>query len=165
MGAGLRIGLGYDVHALVPDRLLVLGGVTIPFELGLDGHSDADVLAHAVMDALLGAARADDIGALFPDDDPAFLGADSMVLLRTVSGHIRGLGFDIVDCDTVVCAQSPRLSPYRQLMRENLASAMGVDVDRVGMKATTSERLGFEGRHEGISARAVVLLERCDRLD
>ena len=155
---GLRIGLGYDVHALVEGRKLVLGGVQIDHPRGLDGHSDADVLAHAIADAVLGAARAGDIGKLFPDTDPAYAGADSMKLLAQVAAHVRSLGFEIVDVDAVVAAQAPKLSPYREDMRANLAAALGVEVDSVGVKATTTEHLGFEGREEGISAQAVALL-------
>ena len=155
---GLRIGLGYDVHALVEGRMLVLGGVQIDHPWGLDGHSDADVLAHAIADAVLGAARAGDIGKLFPDTDPAYAGADSMKLLAQVAAHVRSLGFEIVDVDAVVAAQAPKLSPYREDMRANLAAALGVEVDSVGVKATTTEHLGFEGREEGISAQAVALL-------
>lgn len=158
---GLRIGQGMDVHAFAEGRKLVIGGVDIPHDRGLDGHSDADVLAHAVMDALLGAARAGDIGKLFPPDDPAYEGADSIELLARVAEHVRGLGFDILDVDSVIAAQAPKLSPYRDQMRENLASAMGLPVENVGCKATTTERLGFEGREEGISATAVCLLARC----
>lgn len=160
---GMRIGLGYDVHQLVEGRELILGGVHIPHTLGLLGHSDADVLAHAIADALLGAARAGDIGKLFPDTDPRYAGADSLKLLAAVADHVRALGFEIVDVDSVVAAQKPKLSPHREAMRENLASAMGIDVDAVGVKATTTEHLGFEGREEGISAQAVALLARCSR--
>lgn len=156
----LRTGLGMDVHAFAEGRKLILGGVDVPFERGLDGHSDADVLAHAVADALLGAARAGDIGKLFPDTDPAYKGADSLKLLAAVADHVRGLGFDIVDVDSVLAAQAPKLSPYRDAMRENLAKAMDVPVDAVGVKATTTEHLGFEGRGEGISAWATCLLSR-----
>jgi len=156
----LRIGLGHDVHAFAADRKLILGGVEIDYELGLAGHSDADVLAHAISDALLGAARAGDIGKLFPDTDPAYAGADSMRLLSEVAAHVRSLGFKIIDIDSVICAQEPKLSPHRDAMRENLAAAMGVEVDCVGVKATTTEGLGFEGRKEGISASAVALLSR-----
>lgn len=159
--SSLRIGLGTDVHALVEGRKLILGGVDIPHSRGLLGHSDADVLAHAVSDALLGAARAGDIGKLFPDTDPAYAGADSLKLLAEVARHVRGLGFEIVDVDSVVTAQAPKLSPHREAMRANLAKAMGIPVDNVGVKATTSEWLGYEGREEGITAQAVVLLERC----
>lgn len=159
--SSLRIGLGTDVHALVEGRKLILGGVDIPHSRGLLGHSDADVLAHAISDALLGAARAGDIGKLFPDTDPAYAGADSLKLLAEVAKHVRGLGFEIVDVDSVVTAQAPKLSPHREAMRANLAKAMGIPVDNVGVKATTSEWLGYEGREEGITAQAVVLLERC----
>ena len=161
MTASLRIGLGVDVHALVPDRKLILGGVDIPHSLGLLGHSDADVLAHAISDALLGAARAGDIGKLFPDTDPRYAGADSLMLLSQVAAHVRSLGFKILDVDSVITAQAPKLSPYREAMRENLARAMGIAVENVGVKATTSEHLGYEGREEGISVEAVALLERC----
>ena len=162
MAAGsLRIGLGTDVHALAEGRRLILGGVDIPHERGLLGHSDADVLAHAVSDALLGAARAGDIGKLFPDTDPAYAGADSMRLLAEVAAHVRSLGFEIVDVDSVVTALAPMLSPHRDAMRKNLADAMGIPVENVGVKATTSEWLGYEGREEGITAQAVALLERC----
>ena len=154
-----RIGHGFDVHAFAPDRRLVLGGVEIPSELGLLGHSDADVLTHALMDALLGAMRAEDIGVLFPDTDPAYEGADSLVLLAHVAALARELGFDIVDCDCTVAAQAPKLAPYREQMRERLAAAMGVPVESVGVKATTTEHLGFVGRKEGIAAWAVCLLE------
>ena len=157
----MRIGLGFDVHAFAPERKLILGGVDIPHRQGLLGHSDADVLAHAISDALLGAARAGDIGKLFPDTDPAFAGADSLVLLSKVAEHVRSLGFEIVDVDSVISAQAPKLSPHREAMRANLARAMGVSVDAVGVKATTTEYLGFEGREEGISAQAVALLQRC----
>ena len=158
--AGLRTGLGMDVHAFAEGRKLILGGVDIPYERGLAGHSDADVLAHAVADALLGAARAGDIGKLFPDTDPAYEGADSLKLLAAVADHVRELGFAIVDVDSVVAAQAPKLSPHREAMRANLAAAMGIPVDNVGVKATTTEHLGFEGRGEGISAYATCLLAR-----
>ena len=161
MAESLRIGLGVDVHALVSGRKLIIGGVDIPHDLGLLGHSDADVLAHAISDALLGAARAGDIGKLFPDTDPRYAGADSMRLLGEVASHVRSLGFQIEDVDSVITAQAPKLSPYRQQMRENLAAAMGIAVENVGVKATTSEKLGYEGREEGISAQAVALLRRC----
>ena len=158
----LRIGQGMDVHAFAEGRKLVIGGVEIAHRWGLDGHSDADVLTHAVMDALLGAARAGDIGKLFPPDDPAYEGADSMKLLAAVSHAVRELGFEILDVDSVIAAQAPKLSPYRDAMRENLARAMGISVENVGVKATTTERLGFEGREEGISATASCLLLRCN---
>lgn len=161
MAEELRIGLGADVHALAKGRKLIIGGVEIPHSLGLLGHSDADVLAHAVADALLGAARAGDIGKLFPDTDPRYAGADSLWLLAEVAAHVRSLGFHIEDVDSVITAQAPKMAPYRQQMRENLARAMGIGVDNVGVKATTSEKLGYEGREEGISAQAIALLRRC----
>ena len=154
----LRIGSGMDVHAFAPDRKLILGGVDIPHTQGLLGHSDADVLAHAIMDALLGAMRGGDIGKLFPDTDPAYKGADSLVLMRRVAEHVRESGYDILDVDSVIACQAPKLSPHREKMRENLAAAMGIPVENVGVKATTTERLGFEGREEGISATATCLL-------
>lgn len=157
----LRIGQGYDVHQLVEGRKLIMGGVDIPHTRGLLGHSDADVLAHAVADALLGGVRGGDIGKLFPDTDPAYEGADSMKLLAAVAGFVRERGYEILDVDSVIAAQAPKLSPYRDLMRENLARAMGISPENVGVKATTTEHLGFEGREEGISATAVALLVRC----
>lgn len=159
--SGLRVGLGFDVHAFAEDRKLILGGVDVPHTRGLLGHSDADVLAHAVADALLGAVRAGDIGKLFPDTDPAFEGADSLKLLAAVAALVREEGYEILDVDCVIAAQAPKLSPYRDAMRENLSAAMDVSFDAVGVKATTTERLGFEGREEGISARAVCLVARC----
>lgn len=157
----LRIGQGYDVHQLVEGRKLIMGGVDIPHTRGLLGHSDADVLAHAVADALLGGVRGGDIGKLFPDTDPAYEGADSMKLLAAVADFVRDRGYEILDVDSVIAAQSPKLSPYRDQMRENLARAMGISPENVGVKATTTEHLGFEGREEGISATAVALLVRC----
>lgn len=157
----LRIGQGYDVHQLVEGRKLIMGGVDIPHTRGLFGHSDADVLAHAVADALLGGVRGGDIGKLFPDTDPAYEGADSMKLLAAVADFVRDRGYEILDVDSVVAAQAPKLSPYRDQMRENLARAMGISPENVGVKATTTEHLGFEGREEGISATAVALLVRC----
>jgi 2-C-methyl-D-erythritol 2,4-cyclodiphosphate synthase len=158
-----RIGIGYDVHAFAPAkevRPLILGGVAIEYVRGLLGHSDADVLAHAVTDALLGAARLGDIGEHFPDTDPSWAGADSLVLLTQVCEKVRDAGWRIVDVDSVIVAQEPRLSPYRDEMRVRLAAALGVERDQVGVKATTTEHLGFEGRGEGIGAQAVALLER-----
>lgn len=157
----LRIGLGYDVHAFAQGRKLILGGVEIPHHQGLDGHSDADVLAHAVSDALLGAVRGGDIGKLFPDTDPAYKGADSLKLLSAVAALVREKGYEIVDIDCVIAAQAPKLSPHREAMRENLAAAAGIPVESIGVKATTTEWLGFEGREEGISAQAVALVQRC----
>ena len=156
----LRIGHGYDVHAFAEGRRLVLGGVDIPHTRGLAGHSDADVLTHALMDALLGALREGDIGQLFPDTDPAYEGADSLVLLGHVCKLVRERGWRIVDADVTVAAQAPKLAPHRAAMRENLSAAMGVPLEAVGVKATTTERLGFVGREEGIEAWAVALLER-----
>lgn len=157
----LRIGQGYDVHQLVEGRKLIMGGVDIPHTRGLLGHSDADVLAHAVADALLGGVRGGDIGKLFPDTDPAYEGADSMKLLAAVADFVRDRGYEILDVDSVIAAQAPKLSPYRDQMRGNLARAMGISPENVGVKATTTEHLGFEGREEGISATAVALLVRC----
>jgi 2-C-methyl-D-erythritol 2,4-cyclodiphosphate synthase len=155
-----RIGLGFDVHAFQEGRSLVLGGVAIPYERGLVGHSDADVLAHALMDAILGAMRTGDIGAHFPDTDPALSGISSLELLRRVAARAREAGWRLVDADTVLALEQPRISPHRDAMRENLAHALGVDVESVGVKATTTEGLGFAGRGEGVAAYAVVLLER-----
>ena len=156
----MRIGHGYDVHRLVPGRPLILGGVTVPYELGLLGHSDADVLAHAVMDALLGAAGLGDIGRHFPDQDPSYLGADSLKLLDHVMVLLRENGWRVGNVDATILAQKPRLAPYIEQMRENLAIRMGVDSERVNVKATTEEGLGFTGAGEGIAAHAVCLLER-----
>lgn len=153
-----RIGLGYDVHAFAAGRKLVIGGVHIPYELGLDGHSDADVLVHAIMDALLGALREGDIGKLFPDTDPAYEGADSIKLLQEVGAFVRAKGFSIDDIDSVVMMQAPKMSPYREQMRANIARALGIPAESVGVKATTTEHLGYEGRGEGVSAQAVALL-------
>ncbi len=158
-GAMLRIGHGYDVHQFAEGRKCILGGVDVPSERGLLGHSDADVLAHALADAVLSAARLGDIGQHFPDTDPAYAGADSLVLLSRVAELVRGEGFAILDVDCTVAAQAPKLSPYRDQMRKNLAAALGVDVEAVGVKATTTEGLGFVGRKEGIAAWAVALLE------
>ena len=156
----LRIGYGYDVHRLVPGRALVLGGVTVPFEKRLLGHSDADVLTHAVMDALLGAAALGDIGKLFPDSDAAYAGADSIALLRRVTALLREHGWQVGNVDATVVAQAPKLAPYIPEMRRRLAEAMGLDVDCVSVKATTEERLGFTGSGEGMAAHAVALIER-----
>lgn len=155
-----RIGLGYDVHAFASGRKLILGGVEIPFEKGLDGHSDADVLVHAIMDAILSAMRAGDIGKLFPDTDPAYKDADSIRLLEAVGMLVKERGFEIVDIDSVIMLQQPKVSPYREQMRVNIAKALHVDVDNVGVKATTTEHLGYEGRGEGASAQAVCLLSK-----
>lgn len=165
MASSLRCGIGYDVHAFADasaGRALMLGGVRIPHDRGLDGHSDADVLAHAIADAILGAARIGDIGKLFPDTDEAYKDADSMVLLKAAADAVREAGFDIVDVDSVVAAQAPRLSPYRDQMRERLAHALGMDVGNVGVKATTTEHLGFVGAEEGIEAFANCILLRAE---
>lgn len=156
----LRIGHGYDVHRMVSGRALVLGGVTVPYELGLDGHSDADVLLHAVMDALLGAAALGDIGQIFPDTDDAYLGASSMELLREVGKRLDDAGYCVVNLDATVLAQRPKLAPYRRRMRENIAAALTIDVLQVSVKATTEEGLGFTGRGEGIAAHAIALIEK-----
>ncbi len=155
-----RIGIGYDVHAFAKGRKLILGGVHIPYEMGLDGHSDADVLVHAIMDSILGAARAGDIGKYFPDNDPAYKGADSLVLLRKVSEIIKDLGWRINDIDSVIALQEPKISIYREEMRKNIANACVLDIEQVGIKATTTEHLGFVGKGLGASAQAVCLLSR-----
>ena len=157
---GFRIGQGFDVHALVPGRRLVLGGVEIPYERGLLGHSDADVLAHAVTDALLGAAGLGDIGRHFPDTDARFAGADSLVLLAEAVRRVREAGYSVGNVDATIVAQAPRMAPHIGEMNARLARAIGVAVGQVNVKARTTERLGFEGRSEGISAHAVALLER-----
>lgn len=154
----MRVGLGYDVHAFADGRRLILGGVDVPHGRGLAGHSDADVLAHAVADALLGAVREGDIGRLFPDTDPRWKGADSLQLLARVAELVRSRGFEIVDVDTVIVAEEPKMAPYRDAMRQNIARALGVSVESVGVKATTTEGLGFAGRSEGIAAQAVALV-------
>lgn len=156
----MRIGHGYDVHRLVPGRKLILGGVEVPFEKGLDGHSDADVLAHAVMDAMLGAAALGDIGKLFPDNDDAYLGADSMELLKKVRDVLRVHGWRLGNLDATVIAQRPKLAPFIDTMRSNIADALETDVSNISVKATTEERLGFTGSGEGIAAHAVCLIQR-----
>ncbi|MBQ8508647.1 MAG: 2-C-methyl-D-erythritol 2,4-cyclodiphosphate synthase [Clostridia bacterium] len=153
-----RIGQGYDVHRLVEGRRLILGGVDIPYEKGLLGHSDADVLVHAIMDALLGAAALGDIGKLFPDSDPAYAGADSLKLAREVARLLDEHGYAIGNVDATVVAQRPKLAPHIELMRANIAMALGVDSDAVSVKATTEEKLGFTGSGEGIAAQAVALI-------
>ena len=155
-----RIGQGYDVHRLTEGRKLILGGAEIPWEKGLMGHSDADVLTHAVMDALLGAAAMGDIGRHFPDSDPRYEGADSLALLREVVQLLNGNGWEIVNIDSTIVAQRPKLAPYIEAMRENLASGLGVEAGRVNVKATTTERLGFVGRDEGVAAYATCLLQK-----
>ena len=156
----MRIGQGYDVHRLTEGRALILGGVTVPFDRGLLGHSDADVLTHAVMDALLGAAALGDIGQLFPDSDAAYAGADSIALLERVTALLREHGWQVGNVDATVVAQAPKLAPYVPEMRRRLAEAMGLDMDCVSVKATTEERLGFTGSGEGMAAHAVALIER-----
>lgn len=156
----LRIGHGYDVHRLVEGRALILGGVTIPYEKGLDGHSDADVLTHAVMDALLGAAALGDIGQLFPDNDDAFLNISSLLLLQRVAEKLAENGYQVMNVDATLIAQRPKVGPYRVEMRKNLARVLNVDVEQVNVKATTEEHLGFTGEGLGMSAHAVALLEK-----
>lgn len=155
----MRIGHGYDVHRLKAGRKLILGGVDVPFELGLDGHSDADVLLHAIMDALLGAAAMGDIGKLFPDTDDRYLGASSMKLLEAVGARLRERGYRVGNIDATLLAQQPKVSPYTQQMVQNIAAALGIDESRVSVKATTEEHLGFTGSGEGMAAHAVCLLE------
>ena len=156
----IRIGHGYDVHAFADNRKCIIGGVDIPYEKGLLGHSDADVLLHAVSDSLLGAAALGDIGKHFPDTDPAFKGADSIVLLQRVVELIHSKGYKVVNIDATVIAQAPKMAPYILRMRENIANALCVGVDCVNVKATTEEKLGFTGRKEGISAHCVCLIEK-----
>lgn len=156
----IRVGHGMDVHRLAEERRLILCGVEIPHERGLLGHSDADVATHALIDALLGAAAMGDIGALFPDTEERYLGADSVALLQTVLERLREDGYEPVNADVTIVAQQPKLRPYIERMRARLAGAMGVEPDRVSVKATTTEALGFEGEELGISAHAVCLLER-----
>jgi 2-C-methyl-D-erythritol 2,4-cyclodiphosphate synthase len=159
----MRIGQGFDVHALVPGRRLIIGGVEIPYALGLEGHSDADVLLHAICDALLGAAALGDIGRHFPDHDAAYKNADSRVLLRHVVGLIRTAGFAPVNVDATIIAQAPRMAPYITTMVAHLASDLEVPAGAINIKATTTEGLGFTGRGEGIAAQAVCLLARVDQ--
>ena len=156
----LRIGHGYDVHRLVEGRRLILGGVDIPWEKGLLGHSDADVLVHAIMDALTGAARLGDIGKLFPDTDPAYAGISSLKLLREVGRLLSEKGFAVVNIDATLLAQAPKVGPYRPRMAANVAEALGIDPEQVNIKATTEEGLGFTGDGSGMAAHAVVLLEK-----
>ena len=156
----LRIGHGYDVHRLTEGRPLILGGVAVPYEKGLAGHSDADVLTHAVMDALLGAAGLPDIGNLFPDNDAAFLNISSIYLLQQVAKKLDEAGVQVVNIDATLIAQAPKIAPYRLEMRQNLAAALGIEVEQVGVKATTEEHLGFTGDGSGMAAHAVALLEK-----
>lgn len=155
----MRIGQGYDVHRLISGRRLILGGVKIPYEKGLLGHSDADVLAHAIMDALLGAAALGDIGHLFPDNDPKYSGADSLELMKSVCLRLADEGYSIVNIDATVIAQAPKLAPFIMQMRKNIADVCKIDISQVSVKATTEEKLGFTGSGEGISASAVCLLQ------
>ena len=155
----MRIGHGYDVHRLVEGRKCIIGGVDIPYEKGLLGHSDADVLLHAIMDAILGAMAAGDIGKLFPDSNPAYKGADSLALTRRVAEVMTERGYHLGNIDATVIAEAPKLSPYILDMRQNIAAAFGVNVDQISVKATTEEKLGFTGSGEGIAAHAVCLLE------
>ncbi|WP_457678873.1 2-C-methyl-D-erythritol 2,4-cyclodiphosphate synthase [Thermovibrio sp.] len=157
-----RVGIGYDAHRLVEGRELFIGGVKIPHEKGLLGHSDADVLLHAVCDALLGALSLGDIGELFPDADEKFKGISSLVLLKKVGNLVKSKGYEVINVDSVVVAQRPKLKPYRKEMVNNVASALSVSPSRVSVKFTTTEKMGFEGREEGISAQAVVLLKEVE---
>ena len=156
----LRIGQGYDVHRLTEGRALILGGVAIPYEQGLDGHSDADVLTHAIMDALLGAAGLGDIGKLFPDTEERYRGISSLLLLQKVGELLKINGWQVVNLDSTIVAQAPKLSPYREAMRRNLAEALGMDEAGVSVKATTEERLGFTGDGSGMAAQAIALIEK-----
>lgn len=155
----MRIGHGYDVHRLVEGRKLILGGVDIPYEKGLLGHSDADVLLHAISDSLLGAAAMGDIGAMFPDSDPAFKDADSLLLLKAVVKRINDAGFKPINIDATIIAQQPKMRPYIDEMRAKIADALGISIDCVNVKATTEEKLGFTGSGEGISAHCISLLD------
>ncbi len=156
----MRVGIGYDVHRLEEGRRLILGGVEIPFEKGLLGHSDADVLVHAIMDALLGAAALGDIGMHFPDTDEKYKGADSIALLQEVGNILSGKGYSVVNIDSVVVAQRPKLAPYMQDMKKNICRALDIEEDRLNIKATTTEKLGFEGRGEGMSAKAISCIDK-----
>lgn len=158
----MRIGFGYDVHQLVTDRKLILGGIEIPHELGLLGHSDADVLTHALMDAMLGALALGDLGKHFPDKDPSYKGADSVKLLEEVVKLCRSEGYELGNADLTIAAQRPKLAPYMTPMREKLAKALETDICNVSIKATTTEQLGFEGREEGFSCYAVVLMKKIE---
>lgn len=156
----MRIGHGYDVHKLVEGRDLIAGGVKIPYEKGLLGHSDADVLLHAVSDSLLGAAAMGDIGGMFPDNDPQFLDADSLVLLRRVFERLRESGYKVINVDATIIAQRPKMKPYIPEMRMNIAAALSTSIDNISVKATTEEEMGFTGRGEGISAHCVSLIDK-----
>ena len=156
----IRIGMGYDVHCLTEDRKLILGGVDIPYEKGLSGHSDADVLLHAIMDALLGAAALGDIGKHFPDTDPAYKGISSVELLKHVGGLLAEHGYRIGNIDATIIAQRPKMAPHIQAMRENTAKALNIDVDQINIKATTEEGLGFTGEGLGIASNAICMIEK-----
>ncbi|MBE7019722.1 MAG: 2-C-methyl-D-erythritol 2,4-cyclodiphosphate synthase [Ruminococcaceae bacterium] len=156
----MRIGFGYDVHKLVPERKLILGGVDIPHEMGLLGHSDADVLVHALMDAILGALALGDIGKHFPDTDGAYKNIDSMILLERVTALMKEHGYEMGNADCTICAQRPKLAPHIEAMRENIARVLQTNKENISVKATTTEKLGFPGREEGISAYAVCLLRK-----
>ena len=155
---GLRVGLGYDVHKLAENRKLIMGGVEIPYELGLLGHSDADVLVHAIMDALVGAVKLGDIGKLFPDTDPQYKDISSLKLLGFVKDKVYEMGYSIVNIDSIIVAQAPKMRPYVDQMEKNIADVLGISVDDINVKATTEEELGFTGRSEGIACEAVALL-------
>lgn len=156
---GMRVGLGYDVHKLAENRKLILGGVEIPYEKGLLGHSDADVLVHAIMDALLGAGKLGDIGVLFPDTDPKYKGISSITLLKYVNDEISKKGIRIINIDSIIVAQKPKMRPYIPEMEKNIAAALNINIDDINIKATTEEELGFTGSGEGISSKAVCLIE------
>ncbi|MBF0278253.1 MAG: 2-C-methyl-D-erythritol 2,4-cyclodiphosphate synthase [SAR324 cluster bacterium] len=156
----MRIGIGFDVHEFAESRPLIIGGVRIPYDRGLQGHSDADVLLHAIMDALLGALALGDLGAHFPDTDPGFQGIDSLQLLGTVYEKLRERQFRVVNLDSVIIAQNPKMNPHIQIMRQKIADCLQVETDCISVKATTTEHLGFTGREEGIAAQAVVLLRK-----
>ncbi len=156
----MRIGHGYDVHKLVEGRDLIIGGVKIPYEKGLLGHSDADVLLHAISDSLLGAAAMGDIGGMFPDNDPQFLDADSLVLLRKVYERLRDNGYAVINVDATIIAQRPKMKPYIPEMRMSIAAALSTDIENISVKATTEEEMGFTGRGEGISAHCVCLIDK-----
>lgn len=161
----LRVGIGYDVHRLITGRPLILGGIHVPFDSGLDGHSDADVVLHAICDALLGAANCGDMGELFPSSDPQYEGISSLILLERTVQHIRKHGYQPVQVDVTIVAQAPRLSPYKMAMRERISAVLGVPMDAVSVKATTTDKLGFTGRGEGIAAYAVALVMRTDEMN
>lgn len=156
----LRVGIGYDVHALVPDRPCILGGVEIPSELGLKGHSDADCLSHAICDALLGACALGDLGKFFPDTDPQFKGVSSLILLEQTYQKVREQGYRLGNCDTVIITEVPKLAPYIESMRTQLAKVLECDLDQISVKATTHEKLGSLGRKEGLAVQAIVCLEK-----